>query len=249
MVSVLDFHGVCIARAGRQVVRSVSFSVGGGIFALLGSNGAGKSTLIAALLDLIPLAGGAIRLWGAPHRTPGARARLAFLPERFLPPWYLTGEEFLRHSLMLRGGGYDPAAARAWSERLHLDPAALGRPVRGYSKGMTQKLGLIAVLLAGCPLLVLDEPMSGLDPLARQAVLAALRAAADAGATLFLTTHALGDCEALLTQPADRLAILHAGELRYVGDLAGFKRAFSSSDANTAYLRCLQGAQLDAEVN
>jgi ABC-2 type transport system ATP-binding protein len=202
-------------RYGRQVaLDQVAFHVlPGESFGLAGVNGAGKTTLIKCLLDLTAPDAGTVEIFGAPARHPPARARLAFLPERFRPPDYLDGRDFLAMMAGLRGHAFDLAAARAMLDRLDLDPVALSRPVRHFSKGMTQKLGLAACFLADCDLLVLDEPMSGLDPAARARVKVLLAEARGRGRALFFTTHALADIEEI----CERLAVLHAGCLRFVG--------------------------------
>lgn len=217
MTAALEVAGVSKRYGATQALREVSFTLApGSSTALLGSNGAGKSTLIRAVLDLVGLDGGSISLYGQPHRQAGARAPLAYLGERFLPPATARGEEVLMLLCDLHGVRYDRAQARAECEALELDPAALTRPARDYSKGMLQKLGLIACLLAARPLLVLDEPMSGLDvqahTLFRQR-LAALRAA---GTTLFFSTHTLRDVAEL----CDRALVLRAGQLVFDGTVA-----------------------------
>src|SRR5438067_1305222 len=135
---------------------------------LVGANGAGKSTLIRCLLDLTAGERGRIEIFGVPAPQPAARARLAYLPERFMPPHYLTGTEFLRTLAALGGERYDEARICALVAELELEREALARPVRAPSKGMTQKLGLAACLRLERDLYVLDEPMGRLGPGARR---------------------------------------------------------------------------------
>lgn len=211
---LLVFDAVHKAYGARGVLRGVGFTVAAGeAVALAGLNGAGKTTLLACLLDLLALDGGRITVVGYPHRELAARAGLAFLPERFLPPPYATGTEFLRHLLALHGVALDPAAAVREATALALDPAALARPAREYSKGMAQKLGLVACLLAARPLLVLDEPLSGLDPLARSRVKARLARHREEGGALLYSTHLLADAAELCT----RLVLLHDGQVAFDG--------------------------------
>ncbi len=120
-------------------------------------------------------------------------------------------------------------------EALDLDPAALGRPVRAYSKGMAQKLGLAACFLSGKRLLILDEPVSGLDPKARALVKRHLLRLKAAGHTLFFSTHALPDVEEL----CDRMAILHGGEIRFVGSPAECRERFEAETLEQAFLNCI----------
>jgi ABC-type multidrug transport system ATPase subunit len=108
--------------------------------------------------------------------------------------------------------------------------------VRKYSKGMTQKLGLAACLLAGKQALVLDEPMSGLDPKARALFKAQLATVREADTTVFFSSHALADVEEL----CDRLAILHAGALRFAGSPAECRERFGGETLEQAFLHCIE---------
>lgn len=202
---------------------------------LIGVNGAGKSTLIKCALDLLAVTSGRIEIFGRDHRRARAREPLAYLSERFTPPHYATGEELLRFLCGLHGAPYEPQRAVAECTDLELDPAVLGQRVRDYSKGMAQKLGLIACLLSRRRFLLLDEPMSGLDPKAhalfRQRL---LRLKAD-GVTLFFSTHALGDVALL----CDRVVVIHAGSLRYTGSTAELLVSQQTGSLDEAFLRLI----------
>ena len=224
---------------GRPVLRNVDLDVStGSIVALVGANGAGKSTLIKALLDIGGLDAGSVHIDGHPHTDRRARSRLAYLPERFQPPYYLRGREFLAYMLALYGKRAADAPIDTMCAALGLSPAALGQPVQSYSKGMSQMLGLAACLLAERPLLVLDEPMSGLDPVARMRLRDVLRERHAAGTTILFTTHLLADAEML----ADRVAMLHAGEIRAVGTSAAICEQFNVASLDEAFAACLQTA-------
>jgi ABC-2 type transport system ATP-binding protein len=232
----IALEGLAKRFGGRQVLDGLDLEVPAGeSFGLVGVNGAGKTTCIKALLDFIDLDAGAIRILGIPHRETRAREPLAFLPERFLPPYYLTGRDFLGCMARLRGAALDPARAQRACTELDLEPAVLDRPVRQYSKGMAQKLGLIACFLSGRQLYVLDEPMSGLDPKARLLVKRVLGRLRGEGCTLFFSTHLLADVAEL----CDRLGVLHDGRLRYVGTPADFLRDHQTQTLEDAYLRCI----------
>jgi ABC-2 type transport system ATP-binding protein len=234
--AALRFTDVSKSYGAAAALNGVSFEVRRGeFFGLAGENGAGKTTLIKCLLDLSANDAGTIEIFGMAHRAPGARARLAFLPERFSPPYYLSGRDFLRYILKLHRAPYDESRNRRSLIGLDFAPAALDRPARTYSKGMTQKLGLAACLLSGKDLLVLDEPMSGLDPKARALFKQELRGLRAAGRTLLLTSHALADIEEL----CDRMAILHQGQLRFAGTPAELREAFGTPDLEQAFLKCL----------
>ena len=223
---------------GRHVALA-DFTLGvgtGEVFGLVGVNGAGKTTLIKCLLDFATPDAGRIEIFGISHLRTEARSALAFLPERFLPPYYLTGRDFLHYMLRLHAQPFEAAHVGAMFEALDLDLRALDLPVRSYSKGMTQKLGLAACLLSEKRLYVLDEPTSGLDPKARALLKQQLVSLRSAGRTLFMTSHLLVDVGEL----CDRMAILHAGTLRYVGTPADLIAHHAACDLEQAFLRCIE---------
>jgi len=236
-MQAVDIQSLHLSRRDRpQLLTDVSLRIDAGeCFALMGVNGAGKTSLIKAMLDLVGVDSGRIALFGDEHRQRRARSHLAYLPERFHPAHHQTGTEFLRLMLALHELDYNRDAALAAARRLDLAPGALDEPARRYSKGMTQKLGLIYALLSERPLLVLDEPLSGLDPRARHAVLGELAAARDAGRTLFISTHLLNDVAPL----CDRIGILHGGRMRFCGTPADCCQHFAASDLEGAYLACI----------
>ncbi|MEO1766669.1 ABC transporter ATP-binding protein [Thiobacter aerophilum] len=233
MTAAISIEGVCKTYAGRAVLREVTLQVPAATtWGLVGANGAGKTTLIKCLLDFCALDAGRISLLGRPHRTVEARRVIAHLPENFLPPHYLTGREFVRYLQTLRGIPYSEADTQAACAALDLDSQALDRPARTYSKGMTRKLGLVACLVSGAQLFVLDEPMSGLDPKARALLKDALGRLAADGRTVFMSTHALADVEEL----CNAMAILHEGTLRFTGTPAACRAQFGAATLEAAYL-------------
>jgi ABC-2 type transport system ATP-binding protein len=239
----LRFAGVGKDYGRTHALRDVSFDVvQGEFFALVGVNGAGKTTLLKCLLDFCAPDRGSIDIFGTPHQSAGARARLAFLPERFTPPYYLTGEDFIRYVLAMQAVPYDRSDALGMLREFDLDAAALQLPARAYSKGMTQKLGLAACLLAGKDLYVLDEPAGGLDPKARALLQAQLGRLRQQARTLFFTSHALAD----VAETCDRVAVMHAGALLFVGTPAALCARTASSNFEQAFLHCIDGMPLPA---
>ncbi len=239
MVQALNIAGLEKRYARQEVLRGVDLSLEPGeSLALVGVNGAGKTTLLKSLLDFADIDQGHIEIFGLSHTRTQSRARLAFLPERFSPPYYLTGSDFLRYYLKLQGGHYDEARVQAILRRLDLDASALGKTVAQLSKGMAQKLGLAAIFLSGRELLVLDEPMSGLDPQARALLKDFLLELKRAGRSLFFSTHMLEDVE----QICDRLAILHRGGMRFTGTPAECRRRYAADTLEQAFLTCISRA-------
>jgi ABC-2 type transport system ATP-binding protein len=188
------------------------------------------------MLDLTAPDAGRVEIFGVPARLPVARRRLAYVPERFMPPHYLRGREFLSCLAQLAGCPYEPARARALLAELELDAAVLERPVRQLSKGMTQKLGLAGVFLLQRDLYVLDEPMSGLDPIARVAVKSVLLRLAREGRTLFFTSHVLADVEELCAS----IAVLERGSVLFRGPPAALCERYAEPRLEQAFMRCIR---------
>ncbi|HYR37185.1 MAG TPA: ATP-binding cassette domain-containing protein [Burkholderiales bacterium] len=229
-----------VKRYGRATaLDGVSLSVARReAFGLLGANGAGKTTLIRCMLDLTAADAGTIEIFGVAARNPAARRRLAYLPERFVPPHYLTGAEFLRTLAALAGEGYDEARAARLAAELELEREALARPVRSLSKGTTQKLGLAAALSLERELYVLDEPMSGLDPAARVAVKSLLQRLSAEGRTLFFTSHVLADVDELCSS----IAVLERARLCFRGAPGELCARYGEASLERAFMKCIRGA-------
>lgn len=228
----IRFCAVTKRYRGRSVLRNVSFAVPArSSTAIVGLNGVGKSTLLRCLLDFTRPDEGTISIAGRDHGDIGARAALAWLPERFVPPAHLTARESLCWLAGLRGIALDPDHVEATADSLGLARSALDRRVAEFSKGMTQKLGLISISLSQCPIWVLDEPMSGLDPQARRDVTRLLDTARRCGRTLLFTSHGLRDLPAL----CDRVVVLNDGEVAFTGTPAelGARYRESGRDAVT----------------
>ncbi|HEX4510886.1 MAG TPA: ABC transporter ATP-binding protein [Burkholderiaceae bacterium] len=205
-------------RKRVDAVRGVSFSVHRGeIFGFLGPNGAGKTTTLKMLMGLIFPSRGRAELLGRPVPDRQAKRRVGYLPETPYFYEYLTPEEFLDFA----GALCDlPAAlrrqrAKSLLTRVGLDHAR-GRPLRKFSKGMLQRIGIAQALMGDPELVVLDEPMTGLDPLGRKDIRDLILELGRAGKTVLFSTHILPDVE----MTCDRVAIVAGGQLRSVGTLA-----------------------------
>ena len=232
----LSIDGIHKSYGANHVLDNISFDLKPGeIFGLIGLNGAGKTTLIKILLDLADADAGAARIFGEPCNKVKARERVSYLPEKFSPSRYLKGDEYLSLALSYYHKKYDKAAARQLAADLDLNPDALGRKVGGYSKGMGQKLGLIGAFMVDQPFMILDEPMSGLDPRARIALKEVMLRARGEGKTLFFSSHILSDIDEI----CDRIGIIHDSKLVYLGTAAEFKPTFGESSLERAFLKAI----------
>lgn len=204
---------------GRRVeaVKGVSFEVRRGeIFGFLGPNGAGKTTTIKMLTGLIQPTAGEAFLFGARVPSTDARQRIGFLPENPYVYPYLTPREFVTLCGRLSGLTGQALADRTTAMLTRVGIAyAADRPVRRLSKGMLQRTGLAAALVADPELLILDEPMSGLDPVGRKEVRDIILDERSLGRTIFFSTHILSDVEAM----CDRVTILREGKVVVSGAL------------------------------
>jgi len=229
----LELIGLSVRFGDTPVLEDVSLSVRQGeIFGLVGRPRAGKSVLLRAVAGRIEPSAGAVSVLGAPHRSSERPRGVAYLPDRFRPPGELTGQEFLRVTLLMHGGALDPAVVRGLARSLELELGDLGGPLHGCGKGMAQRLGLLTMLLTDRPLLVLDEPLSGLAPDARAGVKKALIADRDRGRTILLASGIASDHEGL----CDRIAVLCSGRLRYVGSIADLCARLGAPTLTTALL-------------
>lgn len=223
-------------RGSKTVLSQLDLTLAEGeCLALTGVNGAGKTTLLKCLLDLDRPNAGEIALFGKKHTGVAARERLAYLPENFRLPYYLNGWEFLAFMCGLHGVDLDVNKTGKVLESLDLAQGELEKRARDLSRGTMQKLGLASCLMSGKRLLILDEPMSGLDPKARACLRNHLCELKRQGITCLLTTHLLED----VTTLCDKVAILHGGEICYTGSPAACCYNFNAINLEQAWLRCV----------
>lgn len=241
--NILEIEALKAAYADKQVLHGLDLSIRRSeTFGVIGLNGAGKTTLIKTVLGLKDQSAGDIRILGLDKMADPVKAEIAYLPERFDPPWFLKGGEFIAFSAELYKRKVSPQEIEEYCNKLALDPKVIGKRVQTYSKGMRQKLGLIATLLTGCSILILDEPMSGLDPLARSLVKDALLKAKREGRTIILSSHILADMDEI----CDRVAVIHNGIIYYTGTPQGLRERTSESSLERAFLNIIQQPLVDA---
>ncbi len=206
------------SRRQRVALKDLDLSVEEGeIFGLLGPNGAGKTTTLKILMGIIFPTRGSAKILGRPLGDKWAKANLGFLPENPYFYDYLTGREFLKYYGQLYGIPWRERARRADAllEKVGLRDAA-NLPLKGYSKGMLQRVGLAQALLNDPRVVILDEPQSGLDPIGRKEIRDLILGLREEGKTVFFSSHILSDAEMV----CDRVAILYGGELKNLGKLS-----------------------------
>ncbi len=235
MNSPLTVRGVSAGYGKRTVISDIDFSLTEGeVFGLIGLNGVGKTTLIKSVLGLGQCKGD-ISIFDQPIGPPKSRAKLAYLPEKFQPSPLLRGWEFVELTLDYFSLPLDRDATRAMCAGLDLDADVLDRNVRTYSKGMGQKLGLVGTLLTGLPLLILDEPMSGLDPKARIMLKDRLLEYRAGGRTVFFSSHILADIEEI----CGRIGVIHNGMMIFLGKPADLIAEHGAPTLERAFLAAI----------
>lgn len=236
----LRLHHVHKSYAEHKVLQDVSLTLmPREIFGLIGLNGAGKTTLIKVVLDLIHAEEGEAEIFAIPSTRLQSRAQLSYLPEKFQPSRYLCGMEYLDIALSYYGKTLDTALARQYAERLDLNPSVLDARVGSYSKGMGQKLGLLGAFMIDAPFLILDEPMSGLDPKARIRLKEILLETKSKGTTIFFSSHILSDIDEI----CDRVGVIHDGRLGFIGTPAEFKKEYQEMSLEQTFLRSIESIQ------
>jgi len=205
-----EFH-----QATKVALKGLDLEVRAGeVFGFLGPNGAGKTTTMNVLLGFVAPTSGSASLFGIDVRQPIARQRIGYLPELTYYYKFLTAEELLRFYAKIFGLTRSETDRRIVEllKLVELESAAQ-RPIKSYSKGMQQRVGLAQSLINNPDLLILDEPTSGLDPLGRMKVREIIQRLKDQGKTVFFSSHELGEVETI----CDRVAIIHQGELKTLG--------------------------------
>lgn len=236
MTLPLDIVGVSKAYAASAVLKDVSLHVNAAeLFGLIGQNGAGKTTLIKLMLDLLSVDAGDIRIFGVCSRQPLARSNLFYVPEKAMPNPNIKGHEYISLALKFYGHSVPRGRMEETAHAFELNPDALNKTFRQCSKGMGQKLALMAAFLSPAQLLVLDEPMSGLDPKARVMVKQQMHEAKEQGRSIFFSSHILADMDEI----CDRIAVIHDATLRYQGDVAGLRLRYGSGTLEQVFLSAI----------
>ncbi len=214
----VEYRNRDFRQANKVALLGLDLEVRAGeVFGFLGPNGAGKTTTMNVLLGFIPPTSGSASLFGIDVRQPIARQRIGYLPELTYYYKFLTAEELLRFYAKIFGLSRSETDRRIADllKLVELEHASK-RPIKSYSKGMQQRVGIAQSLINNPDLLILDEPTSGLDPLGRMKVREIIQRLKDEGKTVFFSSHELGEVEAI----CDHVAIVHQGELKAMGTVA-----------------------------
>ncbi|HXH71448.1 MAG TPA: ABC transporter ATP-binding protein [Mariprofundaceae bacterium] len=206
-----------LGQPAHIALKELSFHLQEGqTLGLIGPNGAGKSTTIRLMLDFIRPDRGEIRILGDSPSKPATRRHIGYLPELATLPKHLKAPDVLRFAGRTSGMNDQQieAASHHWLQRLNLLNAE-HRPLRTYSKGMVQRLSFAMALLHDPKLLILDEPMSGLDPLGRADIVDLIRELRNEGRTIFFCSHLLDDVERLV----DQILVIHRGSMLFNGPI------------------------------
>ena len=201
-----------------EVLREMSFSIPEGkITGFIGANGAGKTTAMKCILGFCKYSQGTISYFGSEGLTNQIKQKLGFLPERPYFYEFLTGSEILQFYASLSGMKNRTQILERIDELFKkMDLSfAKDRPLSSYSKGMMQKVGVAQALIHRPQLVILDEPMSGLDPDGRYSITEIIREIAKDGTAVFFSSHLLNDAEKV----CDRLVLINAGKTQFEGEV------------------------------
>jgi ABC-2 type transport system ATP-binding protein len=225
----------------RRILHNFSLAVEPGeVFGFIGPNGAGKSTTINLLMGFTRPDSGSISIHGLNPFDPDAHRYIGYLPEG--PRFYenLTARELLRFGGAASGmpqaevdGAIDPLLDKL--EILHVKD----RPINTYSKGMKQRIGLALAMIHDPATLILDEPMSGLDPIGRNQLKSIILDLKAKGKTIFFSSHILNDVETL----CDRIGLIHKGRILYCGDIEDFSE--DGSDFEGRFVQLIESAEVE----
>jgi ABC-2 type transport system ATP-binding protein len=217
---MIEIKNLVKTYSGRRVVNDFSLRIpSGSIVGFLGANGAGKTTTMKMIVGISSPDSGSILIDDKPVSEEGAKKHIGFMPE--LPSFYeyLTGSEFLLFCETLSRGnaGFTQKKSDEIFKKVGLFDAR-NFPIRGYSKGMRQRLAFAQAIVHEPTHIFLDEPLDGLDPIGRKAFKQLIKDLKNEGKTIFFSSHILFDAEEL----CDNIAIIHKGRLVYTGSIPDF---------------------------
>lgn len=227
-------------------INNVNLSIPPGITGLVGPNGSGKTTLMNLMVGLIRPTRGSIRILGIDTDQPEELFRLVGYSTQYdaFPPG-LTGYQFIYSYLRIHGFGHPEADTMTWEAiaRVGLTEAA-GRKVAGYSKGMRQRIKLAQSIAHRPSVLILDEPLNGLDPMARAEVIALFRDLSDAGLHVIVSSHILHEVDLI----SDQVVLINGGYIVAEGDIGGVRDEMEEEHPVQVLIRCDRPSLLASKV-
>lgn len=234
----VEYRAPELGQSTKVAVKGLDLAVfPGEVFGFLGPNGAGKTSTMNVLLGFVPPTTGDAWLFGVSVRQPIARQRIGYLPEMTYYYKFLTAEELLRFYAKIFRIPKSQVGSRVDQvlELVELSDARK-RPIRTYSKGMQQRVGLAQALINDPDLLILDEPTSGLDPIGRMKVRQIIQRLKNEGKTIFFSSHELGEVETV----CDRVAIMARGELKAAGRVVDLVSEYRCDNLEQVFLKSIE---------
>ena len=228
-MSVLNIKNLYTRYGDRTVLNNINLEIKEGeIFGLIGLNGAGKTTLIKTILNLLNPFSGSIEICGVDVKNKNSRDNISYLPEKFQPNQQLKCIEFIK----IFTNNFDIDKVNILCDGLDLDKNVLNKKISSLSKGMSQKIGLITSVLNNKKLMILDEPMSGLDPKARINLKNILLDYKKDNKSIFFSSHILSDIDEI----CDRIGVLNNNKIQFIGTPEELKNKYNIQSLEKAFL-------------
>ena len=231
-MSILELKDIVKNYSTKTILNNINLNVEEGeVFGLIGLNGAGKTTMIKTILHLITQNAGSIKICGIDTKETKSRQNVSYLPEKFQPSQQLKVVEFIK--IFSNKENFNIKEVERLCEILDLDKKVLNKKISSLSKGMSQKVGLISSFIDNRKLVILDEPMSGLDPKARINLKNLLLEYRDNGNSIFFSSHILADIDEI----CDRIAVLNNGKIQFIGTPNELKDKYNINSLEKAFLK------------
>ncbi len=235
-MSALTVENLSVEYDKKPILKNLSLEIKKDeIFGLIGCNGSGKTTFIRSALGLTKIKFGEVNIFSENPKSLEARKHFNYLPEKFMPMMQLTGWEYIKSLHEFYDIPLDENQICYIARKLDFEPRDLSKSLRKLSKGMQQKIGLIGAFALDREFLILDEPMSGLDPLARVRLKDYLLEYKKEHNAIFFSSHILAD----VAEICNRIGVLKDGELIYVGDTDKFIRQYKGENLERAFINAL----------
>lgn len=231
-MSVLELKNISKKYNDKVVLSEVNLNIEEGeVFGLIGLNGIGKTTLIKIILNLIDADAGEGFICDKNIKIPESRENIFYLPEKFQPSQNLKVIEFIK--IFVDSKDFNLKKIEELCDYLSLDKASLNKKIGSLSKGMSQKIGLILSVLENKKLIILDEPMTGLDPKARIYLKSLLLKYKENKKSVFFSSHILSDIEEI----CDRIGVLNNGKIVFIGTPKELKEKHQIDSLEKAFLK------------